>query len=398
MTIIDQLDQIEARLAVQEAKFEVQQTQIEQQEALIEQQHARLAEQQEKLDGYASKFAAQAKVLQASQRTAEQAQTNVARLEAELAASTEGWSAAEASQGTSSRRDLLKKGGLGVAALAAGAVGGVAVQSSGGGADGDGLVLGQANGATSATSITGTPETGNILTVSGNATDTAFPSAIGAYGYTPAVSNGVYGYSTARSDADPQTGHALIGIASASGRSSLLLNSSLGDPRASAIPHTVGEFVVDADANLWFCMEAGTPGTWRKLAGTASAGSLHAIAPKRVWDTRFQDGGPMAADETRTVSVADGRELSSATVDVPDLVPRGATAVMVNLAVTGTGPAGFMALSPAGTPHSASSINWFEENSTLANTTMTTLNDNRELTVFSSSAGHFILDITGYWL
>ena len=96
--------------------------------------------------------------------------------------------------------------------------------------------------------------------------------------------------------------------------------------------------------------------------------------------------------------MADGRALNSGAVDTPNVVPEGATAVMMNLTVTNTNRAGFMAATPAGETFTASSINWHQENSILANTTTTTINNNREVTIHSSGRGHFIIDITGYWL
>jgi hypothetical protein len=35
----------------------------------------------------------------------------------------------------------------------------------------------------------------------------------------------------------------------------------------------------------------GTPGTWRKVAGPATAGSLHVSEPTRVNDSRWATGG-----------------------------------------------------------------------------------------------------------
>lgn len=50
--------------------------------------------------------------------------------------------------------------------------------------------------------------------------------------------------------------------------------------------HQVGELYEDETGVLWTCVAAGTPGTWREIAGPASAGAFHAIAPQRVYDSR----------------------------------------------------------------------------------------------------------------
>ncbi len=176
--------------------------------------------------------------------------------------------------------------------------------------------------------------------------------------------------------------------------------------------HLVGEVVANDDG-VYYCVVEGAPGTWRKLAGVASAGTYHAVTPTRVYDSRgpippptqgfMLTTDPVGLQRSRTISVAHGRD-SSLNITVPNLVPPGATAVAANVTVTGTfGGFGYLAINPGGNfVEVASTINWFGIGQTLANGVLLTLNNNRELTVLCNGAGgggtHFLVDVAGYYL
>ncbi len=156
------------------------------------------------------------------------------------------------------------------------------------------------------------------------------------------------------------------------------------------------------DGELWVCVEAGTPGVWRKLVAPATAGALHPIDPVRSYDSRSPSPfrARLAGPGNRTVSVADARDLTTGTVTVADVVPVGATAVAFNLTITGTVGAGFPALAPGGaTEFAASTINWATGGVTVANAGIVKLGADRDLVVFAGGAGStdFIIDITGYY-
>ena len=68
--------------------------------------------------------------------------------------------------------------------------------------------------------------------------------------------------------------------------------------------HAVGELYEDATGELWLCTAAGSPGTWRQIAGPTTAGAFHAISPRRVYDSRDDTRGKLAADEERVLSMA----------------------------------------------------------------------------------------------
>ena len=89
--------------------------------------------------------------------------------------------------------------------------------------------------------------------------------------------------------------------------------------------HAVGELYEDATGELWLCTAAGSPGTWRQIAGPTTAGAFHAISPRRVYDSRDDTRGKLAPDEDRVLSMA------TSTDGTPNVVPPFATAVTTDL-------------------------------------------------------------------
>jgi hypothetical protein len=156
--------------------------------------------------------------------------------------------------------------------------------------------------------------------------------------------------------------------------------------------HAVGEIYEDETGTMWVCVVAGAPGSWRELAGANTAGSFHAIAPRRVFDSRTTTKFAVAVD--RDISVA------TATDSTPNVVPPFATAVALTVTVTETeGNGGFVAVRPQGTEYrGTSSINWFGANQNLATTVITGVGGDRLITVRAGSAAtHVVVDVTGYY-
>ena len=126
------------------------------------------------------------------------------------------------------------------------------------------------------------------------------------------------------------------------------------------------------------------------------------IEPKRVYDSRvIAPLGPLGGSATRVISVANGYAVSTATVDLPDVVPAGAQAIAYNLTITKTVGSGFLSVAPGGaTVVAASSINWFTSGMTLANGLVVKLDTNRQIKVFCGGGGstEFIIDVLGYYL
>jgi hypothetical protein len=157
------------------------------------------------------------------------------------------------------------------------------------------------------------------------------------------------------------------------------------------------------DGDLWMCVADGTPGTWKKITGTAVAGAFHAISPSRVYDSRSAAPTPglLASGASRLVSVADKRDLSTGAVVTANVVPAGATAISVNLTVANTVGNGFLAVNEGGnTVVAASAINWSGSGQAIANGIIVPVNASREVTVIGGVGGatDFILDVSGYYL
>jgi hypothetical protein len=222
------------------------------------------------------------------------------------------------------------------------------------------------------------------------------------------VANGVGGGVSAASGDGPGTyGFRSVGgnyslISQATGKANLFL-SGLGKtpPSQRVDDHLVGE-VENVSGDLWMCVVAGTPGTWRKITGTAVAGAFHAISPSRVYDSRLPAPSPGALTQgaNRLVSIADKRDLDTGAVTTANVVPAGATAISVNLTVTGTSGGGYLAVNEGGNNTiAASAINWTDSGLLIANSIIVPVNASRQVSVICGQGStHFILDVSGYYL
>jgi hypothetical protein len=347
--------------------------------------------------------------------TAEQpATTSAAGLASELAENAEA--AEPAVPLASSRRHLLRNAAIAAGGAVAVTVAGSSVPAAAAHQAED-LGLGIVN-------TTGGKTTANFdpgpVTPGGNAflfqagavlsTDqTSFSSALAAWSTLSSYPNGLYGYTT-------QNGSGVVATGQGPGSFGLRANGVKAHlaliPNGLAAPsrtdaHGVGEVIEDGEGDLWACVGAGTPGTWRKLAGPASAGAFHAIAPLRVYDSRLPlqpANGKLVSLQSRVVSIADARDQTTGEVTVANIVPAGATAIVCNLTVTDTtGPfGGFLSIVPGdATLPSGSSINWFGINQNIANGITVKVDATRQVRVFAGGGGnpaaHFIIDINGYF-
>lgn len=349
---------------------------------------------------------------------------------------------------TSSRRAVLR--GAGVAT----AVGFVAVvarpEGGAAAADGGNLILGEVNSTTGGTWLNANDATGiintNILTASDRVTGSGFPAAIGAYAYGNQVENGVYAYCQDRTDSDTRTGHAIVSYATSTSRSNLLLEGNLGDPTQDSYVHRKGELRAVTDGSLWYCVEEGTPGVWKRIASpdtrsgdelgaeidllepkvdaleplvdrvqaledagsTVATGlSLSLVTPFRVYDSRRDMGtienGVLPTGSDRVIPVRDARDISTGAVAMTNAVPVGATGVVYNLTLIEPIGAGFLAVGPqSATAVTASTINFRADSPAVqANSSTSLLDGDRELRVIaggeSGSAADFIIDVLGYY-
>ena len=132
--------------------------------------------------------------------------------------------------------------------------------------------------------------------------------------------------------------------------------------------------------------------------GAPPAGEAHLLpAPLRAYDSRDNGGAKIAALETRTVSLATGKNNLNASVLA---VPPGATGAIVTLTVTETvGPGGFLKLYGADlvAAPATSSINWAGNNQNLAVTTQVAVDAAGQVKVQGgANSTHFVIDVIGY--
>ncbi len=144
-------------------------------------------------------------------------------------------------------------------------------------------------------------------------------------------------------------------------------------------------------------------GSWRKVAGFDTAGSLHVIAPVRVYDSRLPSAssGLLAQSGTRTLSVANSIDVDTGKIVTADAIPVNARAIVGNLTVIAVSDVGYLYVAPGGTPKiGGSTINWTSSSAVIANGFTCALDGLRQLVIFASAATQcqFIIDVSGYYL
>ena len=152
------------------------------------------------------------------------------------------------------------------------------------------------------------------------------------------------------------------------------------------------EQVRDASGILWI---HNATGTWRRVNTVrvdAADGSGNPFVPLRVKDTRT--GAKPAAGSTTLVPIAGAGSGASS-------IPADAVAVMGNLTATQYTGSGFITLSPAGVTVTTSSINFITGQGAIANGFVVGLattgpNAGSIQVKVAGHASHFILDITAY--
>jgi hypothetical protein len=175
------------------------------------------------------------------------------------------------------------------------------------------------------------------------------------------------------------------------------LEDDRGAPTTDAFDHTAGSIVLDATGRFWACVASGNPGTWRTIAGAASAGQLHLLpTPVRVYDSR-PDGVPAVGPKTK-LAPENPRTLDCRVNDSG--VPAGATGVEVALLVVNA-PAGNGNLtiwaSDADRP-SATTMVWGGDAGRFSSPATTRVSPAGKVQVVASVATHLALDVVGYYL
>jgi len=311
-----------------------------------------------------------------------------------------------------SRRDLVKKAALGVAGLAAAGAAGAIASAGPAAAIIPTLQLGVVDqdspGPTGTRNATpGTNDGVAYLFQAGNVftnNQASYPAALAGWSESSVLPNGVYGYSSVSGGAGvaavADSGYGLLAYGS---QANMFLSNSGVAPPLRVNAHATGEIIADTHGDLWYCVVAGTPGKWRKLAGSGSAGAFHlANPPGRVFDSRSSGGKHVfgTTDRVVTVTTIAAGNPNAGTV----IVPAGATAIVANFAVTQTEGSGYLGAYSNAVPGwpGIASINWFGPSIDLSNHLLTAIDSAGKIKVtiggVASAKTHFIIDVLGYFL
>jgi hypothetical protein len=334
--------------------------------------------------------------------------------------------------GATSRRTLLKWGGVGAAAALAAAGGAALTTPTAHAADGAMLTLGNTtNTAEHLTQLTydggeATPtalkvsiandDSAGILGTAGNATsgNSAYgvlgtagtgAFAIGVAGSAGAgavgVSGGAIGASSVGVYGATDAGFGVVGLSDtgidivALGTGRLLQNLSgfVGAPTSGS--YLIGEQIRDNNGDLYICVVSGAPGTWHKVLTVASGntGIISLLsAPIRLLDTRIPHT-PWASGSVHTLQV-------SGVLVGGIQVPNGAIGVVGNVTVVQPTGGGDLRLYPGGAPlPGTSSIN-FAKGQIIANGVIVGLDTNGQMNIKvdmpAGTATHVLFDASGY--
>lgn len=303
------------------------------------------------------------------------------------------------------RRRMLQTAAAAAAGVAAG---GLAFAKPAAAADGDNIVIGNATQtANSPTALVrgstySTPESFGIFHVTDDPSQEG-PNAIASC--ISAIASGNNGSTIAFFGAGSDIGAKLDGPVP------LKIGDSTESPAPTAASGTAGQFKF-VGGDLWYCTRTkpiiGTgDAVWRKLAAVSTAGSLHPIAPARVYDSRLpmdpMPNGVLSSGANRTISVANSRDINNGTVDTNNIVPAAATAVTFNITAIPSAGTGFLSVTPgSASTFAATTLNFSASNAgAVANASVSPLDANRQLKVFcggTTASSHFTIDITGYYM
>jgi hypothetical protein len=176
---------------------------------------------------------------------------------------------------------------------------------------------------------------------------------------------------------------------------------STGAPSAGA--HQAGELYVDSAGSLFYCAVAGSPGTWRRLAGSSTAGALQLLpSPARVVDTLNAGGAGgfngSITNTTKTFTIAGVGGIPANAVSVMGNI----TAFAPNFASGGSFPGtGSVLVFPTATDGASgpnASTLAFSAPQTLIANNFTSGLVNGKLGVFVYQSARVAIDIVGYYL
>jgi hypothetical protein len=128
------------------------------------------------------------------------------------------------------------------------------------------------------------------------------------------------------------------------------------------------------------------------------------VTPFRAFDSRDADYGAAATILTpgavKTISIADGHDLTTGVTNATNLVPAAATAITYNITITGATGGNFVAVTPGdAATFGVSTIN-FNGVMDVANGATVGIATDRTIKLFGgggSGSVHVIVDVTGYY-
>jgi hypothetical protein len=188
-----------------------------------------------------------------------------------------------------------------------------------------------------------------------------------------------------------------IGMRSVSNRTHLQMNvvGARPAPTGDAFPHALGDLVRDATGDLWLCVGAGTPGTFRKLSGPATAGALHLLpAPVRIYDSR-----PGSAPAVGSKTKLNGGEVRTLDCSANGTgVPIGATGVLLTCMIVGasSGSGNFTVWSNAAPKPAANTMVWGGSSGRASTLAVSAVDAARRIKVSSSLRTDLVIDVVGY--
>ena len=174
------------------------------------------------------------------------------------------------------------------------------------------------------------------------------------------------------------------------------LSDSTTTPPAQNIARKTNDLQATDAGDLWYCVEYGTPGTWRKVVGKGTAGALHVLpVPIRIYDSRAgtsPDQGPKTKLSGNTARTLDLKANASG-------VPAGATAALVTvLLVDATNANGNFTIWAAGaTRPQSNTLVWGGSAGRFTTSTVTALDAQARCQASASIATNLVIDVVGYY-
>ncbi len=238
---------------------------------------------------------------------------------------------------------------------------------------------------------------GGIFIIGGQ-NGSSYPAAVAGYANS-VLTHGIYGQSNVANGYGAVgfgTANTSVGVLARGAKANIELYADGTAPPTRTDAHLKGEMVCDTNGDLWVCIVAGTPGTWRHLAGASTSGSLHLITPKRVYDSR-------PAEEPLPIGPKTSLAASTRTVDCTlnsSGVPATATGLLLNVTAITVSASGYLAVTPGGAGFTGTStLNWATAGVAVANSVTVAAGAGAKIDLTTGGGGNadVIVDVFGYY-